>query len=418
MRMIESSDKVAIQLLKNRKVDFSTIVENIRPVVQEVKEQGDAAIKRYIKKFDGKEVTKFQVDNIKISEAIHQLPINLVASMQLAKSNIMKFHAGQMPGEKWLEILPGIRAGQIVRPIERVGCYIPGGRYPLISTVLMTVLPAKVAGVKEVVVFTPNARSEILAACHLCGVDEVYEVGGAMAIAAMAYGTETIEKVDKIVGPGNLYVSAAKKIVFGDVGTDFLAGPSEIVIIADQKSDASCIAADMIAQAEHDPASMSICITPSRALGNEVLTCIERQLEQLSTRGTAQSSLEARGAVIMTQSMEEAFAISNFLAPEHLAIYVEDEDLLSLVQNAGSIFLGKYSPVAAADYASGTNHVLPTGGFAAAQSGLSVRDFIKMPTVQRLTLEGLKGIASAVITLADAEGLAGHSQSIKERIKC
>ena len=199
------------------------------------------------------------------------------------------------------KILPGIQAGQLVRPLERVGCYIPGGRYPLVSTVLMTVLPAKIAGVKEIVVCTPKASPEILFACELCGVDKIFEAGGAMAIAAMAYGTETIPKVDKIVGPGNLYVSAAKKIVYGDVGIDFIAGPSEVVIIADEEANPCCIAADLLAQAEHDVASMALCITPSRKLGIEVMAAVEKRLENLPTKETAKVALEARGAVILTE---------------------------------------------------------------------------------------------------------------------
>jgi len=282
----------------------------------------------------------------------------------------------------------------------------------------MTVLPAKIAGVKEVIVCTPNASPEIIAACELCGVNQIFEVGGAMAIAAMAYGTETIPKVHKIVGPGNLYVSAAKKIVYGDVGIDFIAGPSEVVIIADKDANPTFVAADLIAQAEHDIASSAICITPSRELGSAVLLEIERMLQTLSTRETAKASLETRGAMIYVDSLQEAFAISNFLAPEHLEVQIEDLSLLTWIENAGSVFLGRFTPEAAGDYASGPNHVLPTGGMTAAQSGLSVRDFIKTPTVQRLSLPGIKAIAPTIIALAESEGLIGHAESIKVRLSC
>jgi histidinol dehydrogenase len=283
----------------------------------------------------------------------------------------------------------------------------------------MTVIPAIIAGVKEIVVCTPKASPEILFACELCGVDKIFEVGGAMAIAAMAYGTETIPKVDKIVGPGNLYVSAAKKIVYGDVGIDFIAGPSEVVIIADEDANPYYIAADLLAQAEHDVTSMALCITPSRKLGVEVIAAVEKRLEDLPTKETAQVALRARGAIILVRSLEEAFVISNFLAPEHLEIHIDDAiSWLECVENAGSIFLGKYAPEAAGDYASGPNHVIPTGGFAAAQSGLSVKDFIKTPTVQSLSVEGLRLIAPAIIALSEAEGLAGHAESIKVRMKC
>ncbi len=419
MRLIESNDQPALGILKERKVDFSAIVDEMRPIVREVKENGDAAIKRFTKQFDKRDQLNIAVSGERRRAAQAQVSQTLKEALTIAKENIMKFHAEQLPKEWWVEILPGIQAGQLVRPLESVGCYIPGGRYPLVSTVLMTVLPAKIAGVKEIVVCTPKASPEILFACELCGVDKIFEAGGAMAIAAMAYGTETIPKVDKIVGPGNLYVSAAKKIVYGDVGIDFIAGPSEVVIIADEEADPCCIAADLLAQAEHDVASMALCITPSRRLGMEVMAEVKKRLENLPTKETAKAALEERGAVILTESLDEAFAISNFLAPEHLEIHLDDAaSWLHAVESAGSVFLGKNAPEAAGDYASGPNHVLPTGGFAAAQSGLSVRDFIKTPTVQRLSEEGLRQIAPAIIALAEAEGLAGHAESIKVRMKC
>lgn len=412
MKIIESKDRLALGALKERKIDFNSVVEKMRPVVEAVKTGGDAAIKRFVKQFDNKELKQIAIRK----DSTIQVEAELKESLQIAKENIMNFHAQQMPKEWWIEVSPGIRSGQLVRPLEKVGCYIPGGRYPLISTVLMTVLPARIAGVKEVFVCTPNPCPEILFACELCGVDQVFAVGGPMAIAAMAYGTETIPQVDKIVGPGNIYVSAAKKIVYGDVGIDFIAGPSEVVIIGDEDSEPSYIAADLLAQAEHDVDSMAICITPSRKLAQQVIEAVEQRIQDLPTKQTARLSLEARGAIIIVESIEEAFAISNFLAPEHLEIQIEDESLLQLVENAGSVFLGKYAPEAAGDYASGPNHVLPTGGFASAQSGLSVRDFIKTPTVQRLTKEGLKAIGPAIITLAKAEGLYGHADSIKVRL--
>jgi histidinol dehydrogenase len=418
MKIIESTDKFAIQSLKERKVDFSAYVAKMLPVIREVKDRGDSAIRQYVKQFDKKDIESFVVDGEKKQVALATIPVALKEALISAKDNIEKFHSNQMPKEWWIEVSPGIMAGQIVRPIEKVGCYVPGGRYPLVSTVMMTVLPAKIAGVKEVIVCTPNASPEIIAACVLCGVNQIFEIGGAMAIAAMAYGTETVPKVDKIVGPGNLYVSAAKKIVYGDVGIDFVAGPSEVVIIADEGANPTYIAADLIAQAEHDIASSAICITPSRELGSAVTLQIEGMLKTIPTRETAKASLDARGAMIYVDSLKEAFAISNFLAPEHLEVQIEDLSLLALVENAGSIFLGKYAPEAVGDYASGPNHVLPTGGMAAAQSGLSVKDFLKTPSVQRLSPEGLKAIAPTVIALAEAEGLAGHAESIKVRLSC
>lgn len=418
MRIIEVTDRTALKGLFERKTDINAIVDKVQPIIQEVKNYGDAAIRRFVKQFDKRELVNIAVSEEMISKAQSQVSEALKEALAVAKSNIVKFHSKQMPKEWQVEVLPGIMAGQFVRPLQRVGCYIPGGRYPLVSTVLMTVLPAKIAGVKEVVVCTPKASPEILYACWLCGVDAVYEVGGPMAIAAMAYGSESILKVDKIVGPGNIYVSAAKKIVYGDVGIDFIAGPSEVVIIADEKSDADFIAADILAQAEHDAASMAICITPSRKLGDEVVKAVSKMLEMLPTKETAQASLKARGAVIIVDSLEQAFEISNTIAPEHLEIHIDDAALLTQVVNAGSVFLGKYSPEAAGDYASGPNHVLPTGGSAAAQAGLSIRDFVKMPTVQCLSEGGLRQIAPTIITMAEAEGLAAHAASIKVRIKC
>lgn len=419
MKLIPSTDRAALQQLKARKVDFNAIVEEMRPLVQEVRARGDSALKKYAKKFDGCELSSILVSGQRRRAACEQLPEALQAAILAAKQNIERFHSRQMPQEWWIEILPGIQAGQLVRPLERVGCYIPGGRYPLISTVLMTVLPAQVAGVKEIAVCTPKANPEILAACELCGVQEVFEVGGAAAIAALAYGSESIRKVNKIVGPGNLYVSAAKKIVYGDVGIDFIAGPSELAIIADQEAQPSYIASDLLAQAEHDPAAMALCLTPSRQLGERVLAEVQQRLSRLPTQATARAALEARGAVIITDSLEEAFQISNFLAPEHLEIHVKEAaSWLKAVENAGSIFVGEFAPEAAGDYATGTNHVLPTGGLAAAQSGLSVKDFIKTPTVQQLNAEGLRRIAPVVIALAEAEGLAGHAESIRARLPC
>jgi histidinol dehydrogenase len=419
MKIIESHDRSALELLKERKIDFSAIVEQMQPIVREVRKGGDAAIKRFSKQFDKREQMSIAVTQERRDSAELQVASTLKQALKSAKENITKFHAHQMPKEWWVEILPGIQAGQLLRPLERVGCYIPGGKYPLVSTVLMTVLPAKIAGVKEVIVCTPKASPEILFACKLCGVDKIFEVGGAMAIAAMAYGTETIPKVDKIVGPGNLYVSAAKKIVYGDVGIDFIAGPSEVVIIADEEANPTYIAADLLAQAEHDAASMALCITPSRKLGAEVMNAVENMLEDLPTKETAKASLETRGAIILVSSLEEAFAISNFLAPEHLEIHLDNPTAwLSFIENAGSVFLGKNAPEAAGDYASGPNHVLPTGGLAAAQAGLSIRDFIKTPAVQYLSEEGLRAIAPTIIALAETEGLVGHAQSIKMRMQC
>lgn len=419
MRIFESSDASALKELKERKVDFDKIVQEIRPIVQEVKTKGDAAIIRYAQQFDKRELVSIPVSQERSLLAQAQVSDSLKKALMQAKENIWRFHAQQMPQEWWMEVFSGIQAGQLVRPMDKVGCYIPGGKYPLVSTVLMTVLPAKIAGVQQVVVCTPKPSPEILYACALCGVDQIFEVGGPMAIAGMAYGTETIPKVDKIVGPGNLYVTAAKKLVYGDVGIDFLAGPSELLIIADEQAKPSFIAADLLAQAEHDPAAMALCLTPSRTLAQQIVQEVEERLKTLSTREVAEQSINSRGGIVITKDLAEAFAISNSLAPEHLQLHLKDPfSWLKAVSNAGSIFLGNYAAEAAGDYASGPNHVLPTGGFAAAQSGLSVRDFIKMPTVQAVSKDGLVQLGPAIIAMAEAEGLAGHAESIKVRITC
>jgi histidinol dehydrogenase len=310
----------------------------------------------------------------------------------------------------------GISLGQIVRPLESVGCYVPGGRFPLVSTVLMTVIPAQVAGVKNIRVVSPKPTPEVLAAAAMLGVSEVYRVGGAQVIAALAYGTNTIPRVDKIVGPGNAYVTAAKKLVAFDCAIDFLAGPTEAVILCDSLSGSrgdSCvpefIAADLVAQAEHDPETLAVLITTSGELAQTVKAIATRLVKD---NPIAQKSLRVRGAVLVAASREQARDWANRLAPEHITIGEGD---LPFIQNAGSIFIGNYSAQAAGDYASGPNHVLPTSGQARFRGGLSVMDFVKVITVQQISAKGLKEIAPAIECLAKAEGLAAHAQSIRVR---
>ncbi|MFC1705161.1 histidinol dehydrogenase, partial [Nanoarchaeota archaeon] len=285
-------------------------------------------------------------------------------------------------------------------------------------TVLMTVVPAKVAGVKEIVICTPprNNNETILVAADLLGVTEIYNVGGSQAVAAMAYGTDSIPKVDKIVGPGNIYVTAAKKVVYGDVGVDFIAGPSEIMIVA-EKGNAEFIAADMLSQAEHDRLSSAILVTTNEKLAKQVEKELDKQLAELKTKDIAQESLRKYGAIIIAKNIDNAFDVVNDFAPEHLEIMSDDEKLLSKVKNAGAVFLGEYSVEAAGDYCSGPNHVLPTKGFAKARAGLSVMDFVKMPTLQKLTKQGLKSMGDTIIRLASVEGLDAHKKSIEKRIK-
>jgi histidinol dehydrogenase len=305
-------------------------------------------------------------------------------------------------------VAPGINVGQVVRPLQSAGCYVPGGRYPLPSTMLMTVIPAQVAGVQEIRVVSPRPAPETLATAHFLGVREFYRIGGAQAVAALAYGTASITKVDKIVGPGNLFVTAAKKLVAFDCGIDFLAGPTEVLIVS-ERGDPRFIAADLVAQAEHDPDTLAVFITSSDTMAEKVAG--EAKLAAAQNE-IAKISLKKHGAILVAESHEQALELANRIAAEHITVSEED---LAHVSNAGSIFIGDYSPQAAGDYASGPNHVLPTGGAARFRGGLGVQDFVKTISVQQLSRDGLDRIAAAVVTLAEAEGLQAHAQSIRVR---
>jgi histidinol dehydrogenase len=325
----------------------------------------------------------------------------------LAAQNIRRFCEWQKPSS-WMRNRGGISLGQLVRPLESVGCYVPGGRYPLVSTLLMTVIPAQIAGVENVRVVSPKASPELLAAAAMLGVREFYRVGGAQAIAALAYGTETIPRVDKIVGPGNAYVTVAKRVVAFDCAIDFLAGPTEAVVLS-ESGVPEFIAADLVAQAEHDREALAVFITTNRGLARSVALSIARLAKE---NPIAHESLRARGAIIVAASREQSLEWANRLAPEHITVTVED---VPYIHNAGSVFVGDYSAQAAGDYASGSNHVLPTSGQARFRGGLSVMDFVKVITVQEISAQGLRRIAPAIECLAQAEGLAAHAQSVRAR---
>ena len=327
--------------------------------------------------------------------------------MHTAAANIRRFCEWQKPAE-WMRTRNGLTVGQIVRPLDSVGCYVPGGRYPLISTLLMTVIPAQVAGVRNIRVVSPQPRAEVLAAAGMLGVTDVYRIGGAQAIAALAYGTKSIPRLDKIVGPGNLYVTAAKKLVSFDCAIDFLAGPTEVVIVSDTGTP-EFIAADLVAQAEHDPEALAVFITTRDDLARTVASAVEKQSQR---NKVAKQALRRSGVILVSGSRRQSFEWTNELAAEHLSVDAAD---VGLVRNAGSVFLGHYSPQAAGDYASGPNHVLPTGGVARFRGGLSVLDFVKLISVQRLSQTGLKQIAPVVESLANAEGLLAHAESIRAR---
>jgi histidinol dehydrogenase len=380
----------------------------VRRIVADVRRNGDSAVRKYAGRWDGlRPQESLLVSEEEIQAAWQAADSELKTSLRAAATNIRRFCEWQKPRE-WSRSQKGITIGQLVRPLDSVGCYVPGGRYPLISTLLMTVIPAQVAGVENVRVASPQPRPEVLAAAGMLGVREVYRVGGAQAIAALAYGTETIPQVDKMVGPGNLYVTAAKKQVAFDCAIDFLAGPTEVVIVSDTGKP-EFIAADLVAQAEHDPEALAVYITTREELARQVAQAAEK-FSQGNT--VARESLRRNGVILVSGSRHESFAWANELAAEHLAVEAND---LALIRNAGSVFVGGYSPQAAGDYASGPNHVLPTGGAARFRGGLGVVDFVKIISVQRLSRAGLMTIAPVVESLAQAEGLQAHAESIRTR---
>jgi histidinol dehydrogenase len=406
-------------LINRGKADFEAAIPRVEPILEAVKKEGDRALRKFTKRFDGVDIKNFNVSEDEFKEARKAVPPDVKRALRTAKKNITKFHRAQMP-KAWSFRKGGATLGQVVRPLRRVGCYVPGGRAVYPSTVLMTVVPAKVAGVKEIACVTPpnedgSANPYTLVAAEIAGTKEVYKLGGAQAIAALAYGTRTIPKVERIVGPGNVYVAAAKWLLKGEVAVDNPAGPSEVLIIADSTAKARFIAHDMAAQAEHDPMAKSVLVTTSRALAGQV----ERALARLRfTREETRKSLDANAAILLAKNMAEAVEFSNSYAPEHLQIMTKDpRKVLRGIKSAGSVFLGGYTPVALGDYASGTNHVLPTGGFARIYSGLGTHDFLKFVTYQEFSKKALKDIAPTVITLAKAEGLVEHAESVRKRLE-
>ncbi len=407
------------KIMNRTKQDVQDVLPGVEQILKDVMEKGDEALRYYTKEFDSTEIQDFKVSNDEFKEAKKKVSREIREALKKAQKNIEFFHKQELR-KSWFYERGGARIGQISKPIESAGCYIPGGRAAYPSTVLMTVTPAVVAGVERIACVTPprkdkKANEFVLAACEICGVDEVYKVGGAQAIAALAFGTQTIPKVDKIVGPGNIYVTTAKKLVSDYAAVDNPAGPSEILVLADDTADAELIALDMVAQAEHDPNSSSVLITTSKELGTKVV----RKLKNLRIeRAEARTSLANNAAVLMVDKLEQGIKFCNEYAPEHLQIVVKKpRPLLDKIQNAGSIFIGAYTPVACGDYASGTNHVLPTMGYARAYSGLGVNDFVKRIPVQEFDKKALKRLSETIITLAEAEGLHGHAESVRKRIE-
>lgn len=399
----------------------ANITATVSDVIAKVRNEGDAALKQLTEKFDRVTPESIRVSSTEIEEACARLTPEMKQALEQAYSNIAKFHEAQKPQPIKVETQPGVVCEQVTRAINTVGLYIPGGSAPLPSTVLMLGVPAQIAGCRKVVLCSPPPiADEILYVANLCKIDEVYNVGGGQAVAAMAYGTESVSKVDKIFGPGNAYVTEAKRQVSNDFrgsAIDMPAGPSEVMVIADETADADFIAADLLSQAEHGPDSQVVLVTPSPVIADQVTDAVQKQLKELSRANIAQQAL-ASSLIIIAESITQAIAISNFYGPEHLIVQTKNpRELLPLLDNAGSIFLGDWSPESAGDYASGTNHVLPTYGYTKTYSSLGLADFSKRMTVQELTADGLKGLAPTVVTMAEAEGLDAHKRAVTIRIE-
>jgi len=424
-RISELSPEEKRAIMERSMEDISSIYEQTLKIVKEIREMGDVvSLKHYKKHKEDISPADLKVTRVEIEQAYKQVDDRVIDSLKVAAENIIKFHEAQREREMWsIEVREGILAGRIIRAMDIVGCYIPGGTAAYPSSILMTVLPAKVAGVGRVVAVTPPNKGMVanpvtLVAADIAGCDEVFKVGGPWGIASLAYGTETIPRVDKIVGPGNKYVTAAKMAVYGQVDIDSPAGPSEVLILADQTADPELIVVDFLSQIEHDPDSAAVLVTTSETLAEEVCRLIDEEFDSLPRKEIFESSISKHSHVLIADDMEMAVDFTNEYATEHLQILTEDPFiLLNRIKHAGSIFLGPYAPVPVGDYASGTNHVLPTGQCARMFSGLSVDDFIKKPTFQYLSKSGLEGLKDVIVTLAEAEGLPMHARAVQARFK-
>ena len=398
------------------------IERRVYDIIENVRANGDAALREYSEKFDGVKLDDFKVDQSIIDAAWDNLPEVLKHALLVAKKNITEFHSREIE-QGFVDMdTPGITRGQKVTPLARVGLYVPGGTAAYPSTIMMTALPAKIAGVKEIIMVTPPQKDGInpavLGTAKLAGVDAVYQVGGAQGVAALAYGTEQIPKVDKIVGPGNIYVATAKRQVFGQVDIDMIAGPSEIGVIADESANPVHLAADLLSQAEHDPRARAIMVTNSEKLANLVSDEVERQLSQLPRESIARPAIENNSYIAVMDSVEDMFTVMNEVAPEHLEIQLPDPmEYMSMVENAGSVFLGRYASEPLGDYVGGTNHVLPTSGTAKFSSPLGVYDFVKRISFTQFSRERLQEVAKDITTLARTEGLEAHARAIEVRFE-
>lgn len=403
-------------IARNQEVD-----QTVLDIITNVRRNGDRSLRKYTKQFDGVQLESFTVTDQELEDAMQTVDSDLLISLRKAQENITAYHEKQKETSWFFEQEEGIMLGQKITPIDRVGVYIPGGKAAYPSTVLMNVIPAKLAGVQSISIVTPpneqgQVNAHVLAAAQVAGADRIYKVGGAQAIAALAYGTESIDKVDKIVGPGNIFVARAKKWVYGDVAIDMIAGPSEICIIADATAQPRYVATDLLSQAEHDEEASSICITTDHHLAEEIQQEVRQQAELLERKEIVQASLERNGRIIVADTEEEAFMLANDIAPEHLQLMVNNPaEKLPLIRHAGAIFLGNYSPEPLGDYFAGPNHTLPTSGTAVFSSPLGVYDFMKKSSIIYYSKDALSQAADPIITLAQSEGLTAHARSIEIR---
>ena len=424
IKTIKYSKEVDLEKeLARSQFSYDDVNETVESILKDVRARGDKALIEYTEKFDGVKLENLEVTEEEIKKAFDTIDKELLEVIQYSHDNIKKFHEKQVRNDFLIRQENGVVLGQVINPIEKVGLYVPGGTAAYPSTVLMNAIPAKIAGCKEIVMVTPPTKDgsilpSLLVAAKISGVDRIFKVGGAQSIAALSYGTETIPKVYKIGGPGNIYVAMAKKMVYGEVSIDMIAGPSEVLIIADESADPIHTVADLLSQAEHDKLAASILVTTSQKLADEVAVEVEKQLKELPREEIARTSIETQGRIIIVENMDEAVFVSNFIAPEHLELAVDNPfELLPRIKNAGSIFMGHNTPEPIGDYLAGPNHTLPTSGTAKFSSPLSVDDFIKKSSFIYYSKQGLEEVKDKVIKFAENEGLTAHARSVSKRFE-
>jgi histidinol dehydrogenase len=416
MKILTLNKQTEAQLFRARESEDRAALAAASKIVGDVRKRGDRAVSQWTKRLDGVDLARqgLWISRGEFAAARKRVSREFLRAVEHAANNVRRVAERQLPQEWSLRVEPGVNVRQIVRPLEAIGCYIPGGRFALVSTLIMTVVPARVAGVAQITAVCPRPNDELLATAELLGIARLARIGGAQAIAAMAYGTEQIARVEKIFGPGNRYVTAAKQLVSSDCAIDLPAGPTEAVVLAD-RGNADWIAADLLAQAEHAPDAGSFLVTTSRKFAERVQQAVMRQLGALPKDNPAQRSIRKTGAVIVTKSLESACEFVNRLAPEHLSLPTDGEKLLKRIRSAGTVFLGPLSAQPFGDYASGSNHVLPTGGWARRRGGLSAADFVKCISVQAINRKGYRRLAADVLSLANAEGLLAHAKAVEVR---